>query len=1103
MFETISKRLRIVLSIALVVAMGLSVLPTGAAAVPREGGAGPRTVTNNANDLIIPEGEELELFGTYTYKNSVQISGTLKIKPYDGSDEKTGTLLLYAPTITVGPYGAILGDGRGYGGGGGGGSEGGKGGVGGKGGDGGRASYYYASGGGGGSNGGQGGASGGYSEFPAGQPGTEAKGGDGGGNPGWGDTGGKGGPGFGGGGGGGATDYYAGGGGGGGGSGGTDGTNPNGGKGAGPYGGKGGDGPTYSWDGTKDGQNGGYMANASNGDSTTDMTVVKGSGGGGGSSAQYYCGGGGGGGAGGGAVTLVAEGELTIQGRVSTTGGGGGGYALTWDYYASAKGGGGAGGGICLSGKFVSISGTVDARGRDKDQLSASNGGTVKIFYFSKSISGTIQAGRTYSNGLPAMRGLLSPLEGAYTSPKPTFKWNKAEDPENQPITYQLQVSSSNQFSTLKLDQKDIKGTEYTSPISLAGECYWRVRASDGAGFGNWSDAGKFIVDGTPPESSVDELPEYVNTTSFRISWSGRDTGIGLANFTIWVSDNGETFQPWLVNVTQNSANFEGIDGHSYAFYSTALDVAGNRESPPSSPDAQTILDATPPTSGIVNLGPYQNKPKFTVSWTGADAISGLKSFTVYAAKDNGAFEPWQVDVTGDVTSALYSGEEGHTYSFFVIGTDFAGNSETIPPPPSRIATTTVDATPPRTTFSPDKPFFGWDPIYITPTGAIALKVDDPASGVNMTYYIIDSRTQQEYTQPFKEGVVGHHNITFWSTDRAGNEEARVRVWFCVDNEPPMVDVVPLGANYTSESGKLFIASSTLVSLDAWDRASGVNVTIYDLDGMEGLVYIEPFKLGKGGSHLLKLRSYDNLGQMSAQKNLTIAVDDWPPSTKATGPTGAQSRTVEIELSAVDLESGLATTMYRVTREGEPEMNFVNGTRIIIEALSDGSADGTYTVEYYSVDNVGNKEQLRTLKIIIDTKGTLQLGFNSISTDKTTFLVTGSVEPGSTVFVNGRLARVNPDGTFSMKIELSEGANKIEVKATDPAGNEMTESRTVTYNKPMEAGSILPIIAVVVVIAVVGVLALIFARRKKPVLTAPPPALSPPAVPPPAKPPMP
>jgi hypothetical protein len=81
------------------------------------GGAGPRS-TNDASDLIISAGETLELSGDISYSRSVQINGTLTVKPFDGLSPSTGLLTLRAPWIIVGQGGKIVADGRGFGGGG-------------------------------------------------------------------------------------------------------------------------------------------------------------------------------------------------------------------------------------------------------------------------------------------------------------------------------------------------------------------------------------------------------------------------------------------------------------------------------------------------------------------------------------------------------------------------------------------------------------------------------------------------------------------------------------------------------------------------------------------------------------------------------------------------------------------------------------------------------------------------------------------------------------------------------------------------------------------------------------------------------------------------
>lgn len=62
--------------------------------------------------------------------------------------------------------------------------------------------------------------------------------------------------------------------------------------------------------------------------------------------------------------------------------------------------------------------------------------------------------------------------------------------------------------------------------------------------------------------------------------------------------------------------------------------------------------------------------------------------------------------------------------------------------------------------------------------------------------------------------------------------------------------------------------------------------------------------------------------------------------------------------------------------------------------------------------------------------------------------ISGTTEPGVTLNVNGALAAVEEDGSFSLEIALLEGNNAITATATDAAGNPTTKSLTVTYNPP-------------------------------------------------------
>jgi len=1074
---------RILLALGLVFLMALPMAPAGA--LENEGVAGPRAVTDESSDLIVPAGETYELYGCRTYTNSVQINGTLKVKPYDGSDVSTGSLWLQAKWILVGASGTIAADGRGYGGGGGASERAGAGGTGGTGGTGGAGDLSRKDGGGGGgSNGGAGGAAG--TQGTAGSPGTEAGGGKGGDSRSY--VGGPGGTGFGAGGGGGAGFFdpsgtAAGGDGGGGGGGGSGGMIGNGfltgGDGAGPAKGTGGQAQGQS---PGNGNDGGYMVAGTNGDTTAGIGIVKGSGGGGGTSNMGMAiksgwGGGGGGGAGGGAVAIVAERDITIGGSVTTTGGGGGtgGADLSG---SGGTGGGGAGGGVLLWGQKVTVTGSIDARGRTKNSPSTTNGGTVKIFYAVDQFSaGTIQAGRKYTNGRPAMKELLEPQNNSAAPMKPLFKWQSAADPDGDTIKYQLQVSRSYDFLTVEEEHTGIADTQQAASEDMkGGPFYWRVRASDDGGNGSWSETWKFFSDITAPSSGMDPLPKYETAVNFTVSWNGTDDSSGIGGYDIFAAEEGGSFQKWLASTPKNSAVFPGGDGHSYSFYSIAIDKGGNREADKPVGEANTTVDASPPSSKVSTMPAFQRKASFKVSWTGSDATSGVKRFDVYSAMEDGDYEKWQAATTA--TSAEFLGEDGHAYEFYSIATDNAGNEQP-GPSESDIARVKVDLAAPVVTASVGDPNLGSGPVMISPQTPITLESEDGFSGMNATYYVIDGRPAKAYSAAFRESSAGSHNMTYWGVDRAGNKCENGTLWFFVDNAAP-VTVAAYNGPMTAAGGKVFVSLQTTISLSALDDGSGIAKTEYKLDNAAYKAYTEPLKLATAGQHTIVYRSVDKLGNSEAENTLKLTVDNAPPTTKAGSYDPLSNEDITISLSATDTDSGVCATCFRILKEKATTGDFQNGTEVVIAAGAGGSADGNYTVQYYSVDMLGNKEAQKNLTVRIDTVVFLQLARETATVTKDRFTVEGKAEAGSKVSVNGESVSVSADGSFSADVPLKAGKNTITVQATDQAGNADSKTVTVTYNKPAEGtGMLLPIVAIVVVAACAGAGVLLWMRGKK------------------------
>jgi hypothetical protein len=97
-------------------------------------------------------------------------------------------------------------------------------------------------------------------------------------------------------------------------------------------------------------------------------------------------------------------------------------------------------------------------------------------------------------------------------------------------------------------------------------------------------------LDGAKPQSEVLPLAEEQASPGFLVDWTGADSESGLMDFTIYVSEDGNPFMPWIRNTTATSVDFNGRRGSTYAFYSVARDSVGNREDAPDVPDAITSI---------------------------------------------------------------------------------------------------------------------------------------------------------------------------------------------------------------------------------------------------------------------------------------------------------------------------------------------------------------------------------------------------------------------------------------------------------------------------------------------------------------------------------
>jgi hypothetical protein len=100
--------------------------------------------------------------------------------------------------------------------------------------------------------------------------------------------------------------------------------------------------------------------------------------------------------------------------------------------------------------------------------------------------------------------------------------------------------------------------------------------------------------------------------------------------------------------------------------------------------------------------------------------------------------------------------------------------------------------------------------------------------------------------------------------------------------------------------------------------------------------------------------------------------------------------------------------------------------------------DGNVTLTYYARDSQGNQEAPRQLTFKVDATApvvTILTPQGGSVTGTAIAAITGRTEAGATVTINGSAIAVQPSGDFGGSVTLTEGANSIQVVATDIAGN--------------------------------------------------------------------
>ncbi len=469
-------------------------------------------------------------------------------------------------------------------------------------------------------------------------------------------------------------------------------------------------------------------------------------------------------------------------------------------------------------------------------------------------------------------------------------------------------------------------------------------------------------VDRTAPDTTIATKPaDPSNAATPAFTFTSNETG---SSFECKI-DSG-SFTPCT-----SPHNVTGLSDNTHTFEVRATDPAGNTD-----PTADTWTwqrDTNAPTGTLDNPGANIRQ---NVTLTSAENdppadgfASGIASVTYEYSADGTTWAP-----IGTLSSAPFDSLIWNTtavtdgvYQLHLVIRDTAGNEATS----LAVTNVRIDNTPPTTSQN--------DPgQYLRATKTLTGSAADSGSGIDhvdferaptgggpWTTIATDSTPGDGFQASFDTTSVsdGHYDLRTVAYDVAGNQATSSAITDrLVDNTPPDATMINAG---TYVRGAVNLTSVTADPGGA--NASGVVSVSYEFSTNGGTSW-QPTGASfnstavTDGNVSLHVIATDAAGNSTTSGAETSLVDNTRPVTTDNAPSGWQSSAVTVTLTPSDGGSGINITEYSI--DGSP--TYTAGTSVLVPAPANGSNDGAHTIAYFSVDNAGNIETVKSTTVLID-----------------------------------------------------------------------------------------------------------------------------------------
>ena len=637
--------------------------------------------------------------------------------------------------------------------------------------------------------------------------------------------------------------------------------------------------------------------------------------------------------------------------------------------------------------------------------------------------------------------------------------------------------------------------TSYSAPATdgtADGHYMVLIRQTDKAGNISQSQGIVFTLDSTKPAT-----PDAALTTDSTNGGSGFDSDHVTNSGAITAPINTENGAVLEYRVNKGSAGFgdwstsytapvtDGTADGAYAVEIRQTDKAGNISA---SQSIGFTLDSTKPDTPDAAL-----TTDSTNGGTGFDSdnITNSGAITVPTNTENGAlveyrinkgsagFGDWSTSYSAPVTDGTADG----AYAVEIRQTDKAGNISA-----SQSISFTLDSTKPDTpnaALATDSTNggSGFDSDHVTNSGAITAPTNTE-NGALVEYRINKGSAgfgdwSTSYTAPVTDGTAdGAYTVEIRQTDKAGNISASQSIGFTLDSTKPDTPDAALTTDSTN-GGSGFDSDHVTNSgaITAPTNTENGAVLEYRINkGSAGFgdwstSYTAPVTDGTAdGAYTVEIRQTDKAGNISASQSIGFTLDSTKPDTpdaalttdSTNGGTGFGSDHVTNSGAITvptNTENG-ALLEYRINKDSA---GFGDWSTSYTAPVTDGTADGAYTVEIRQTDKAGNISASQSISFTLDSTkpDTPDAALTTDSTnggsgfDSDNITNSGAIT-APTNTENGAVLeyRINKDSagfgdwstsyTAPVTDGTADGAYAVEIRQTDKAGN-ISASQSISF----------------------------------------------------------